>query len=205
MKTKKRNSKTITLVETAMLCALAAVLMLVVRFSLLPNFAFLEYDMGDIPVALATLLLGSPAGFIVLTFVSLIQSLTVSAASSWEGFVMHMFATGAYIIILSLFMRKHDDIKHLTLGCITASIAMTAIMVPLNLIFTPMYLNIPVKGVLEIIVPAILPFNFIKGLINSLIIILIYKPLENILKKSNLLVHKEQKLNNKEDKEDKYA
>lgn len=184
MKNKKNNTKILILAETAMLCALAAVLMLVVRFSIIPDFAFLEYDMGDVPVVLASLLLGAPAGFFVLLFVALIQSLTVSAISSWEGFVMHVFATGAYLVVLSLFVKKYDTIKRLILGCFTASLVMTALMIPLNLIFIPMYLGFSREGILEIILPAILPFNLIKGAINSTMVVLLYHPLKKILSKS---------------------
>lgn len=177
------------LVATAMMCALAVVMMLIVRFSLLPNAKFLEYDMGDIPVILSTMLINTPAGFIVLFFVSLIQSLTVSAASSWQGFIMHMCSTGCYIIILRFFTYKNDSFKRLVSGLVTATVALTIIMIPLNLIFTPMYLKVPVEAVEQLLLPAIIPFNLIKGVLNSIIIILIYKPINSILKKNNMSIY----------------
>ena len=185
----KKSSKNniIRLVLTAMMAALSVVFMFIVRFSLLPGAKFLEYDMGDIPVILSTLFLGTPSGAFVLVFVSLIQALTVSAASSWQGFVMHVLATGAYVITLKLFMRKADGRKQLITGTIASTIVLTAIMIPLNLIFTPLYLNTTVEAVLQLMLPAIIPFNFLKGIINSLIIILLYAPLKEILKKSNML------------------
>ena len=51
------RKKTLQLVQKAMLTALAIVLMLIVRFPLLPSAKFLEYDMGDIPVIIAQVLL----------------------------------------------------------------------------------------------------------------------------------------------------
>ncbi|MBO5395367.1 MAG: ECF transporter S component [Clostridia bacterium] len=185
----KKSSKKniIRLVLTAMMAALSVVFMFVVRFSLLPGAKFLEYDMGDIPVILSTLFLGTPAGAFVLVFVSLIQSLTVSAASSWQGFVMHVLSTGAYVITLKLITRKNDDRKHLVAGAVISTLVLTAIMIPLNLIFTPLYLNTTVDAVLQLMLPAIVPFNFLKGVINSLIIVLLYGPLKEILKKSNML------------------
>ena len=188
---KKNNNNTLyKMVSTSMMCALAVVLMFVVRFSLLPNAKFLEYDMGDIPVILSTLFINTPAGFIVLFFVSLIQSLTVSATSSWQGFIMHILSTGSYIIILSLFTKKNDDAKKMISGLAVSTVALTLIMIPLNLIFTPLYLNVPVEAVAELLLPAIIPFNFIKGIINSFLIILLYKPLKLILQKSNMLIQK---------------
>lgn len=183
-----KNQSLFKLVSTSMMCALAVVMMLIVRFSILPNAKFLEYDMGDIPVILATMLINPPAGFIVLFFVSLIQSLTVSAASSWQGFVMHMCSTGCYIVILTLFTYKSDHIKRLIAGLVAATAALTIIMIPLNLIFTPMYLKVPVEAVAQLLLPAIIPFNLIKGIINSLIIVLIYRPIKSILKKNDMLI-----------------
>lgn len=184
----KKNSLNVKfIVTTGMMSALAIVLMLVVRFSLLPGAKFLEYDMGDIPVILSTMLLGSPSGLIVLFAVSLVQSLTVSAASSWQGFVMHMLSTGAYLLALRLFTKKNDNPKNLITGVCVATVILTLIMIPLNLIFTPLYLHTTVEAVMELMLPAIIPFNFIKGVLNSVIIILIYHPLKNILTKSKLL------------------
>ena len=41
------------MVQLSMLAALGVVLMLMVRFPLIPSAPFLEYDMGDVPVILA--------------------------------------------------------------------------------------------------------------------------------------------------------
>ncbi len=184
----KNNKKTITkLVMTAMMAALATVLMLVVRFSLLPSAKFLEYDMGDIPVILSSLFLGTPSSFFVLTFVSVIQSLTVSAASSWQGLVMHILSTGCYVLVFRLITKNNSSLKYMILASCTATVALTAIMVPLNLIFTPLYLNTTVDAVVSLLLPAIIPFNFIKGALNSLLIVLTYKPLKDILTKTNLI------------------
>ena len=185
----QNNSKKniVKLVMTAMMAALSVVFMFVVRFSLLPGAKFLEYDMGDIPVILSAMFLGTPAGAFVLLFVSLIQSLTVSAASSWQGFVMHVLSTGAYVIILKLITSRNDSPKRLLTAVGISTVALTAIMIPLNLIFTPLYLNTTVEAVLQLMLPAIIPFNFLKGIINSVIIVLLYKPLREILIKSNML------------------
>lgn len=185
---KSNYNRLIKLVITGILSALAVVLMLLVRFSLLPGAKFLEYDMGDFPVIIASLFVGTPSGFIVLLIVSVVQSLTVSAASSWQGFIMHILSTGIYIVVLKLFTLKKDSFPRLLSGSCVATIALTAIMVPLNLIFTPMYLNTTVEAVLELMLPAIIPFNFIKGIINSIITVCIYHPLKRILSKSNMLI-----------------
>lgn len=185
-----KNKKLLYLVETGVLASLGVVFMLVIRFTLLPSVPFLEYDMGDIPVIMASMFLGTGSGSIVLFIVSLIQSLTVSAQSNWEGFVMHFLATGTYIIVLNLLRKKLNNKTGTVISLVASTLLMTLVMIPLNLIFTPLYTGWSVKAVSEIILPAIVPFNLLKGVINSLVVFLTYYPLRAILTKSNLLPKK---------------
>ncbi|MBE6716866.1 MAG: ECF transporter S component [Ruminococcaceae bacterium] len=187
---KQKNKTLLRMVTTGMMSALAVVLMFLVRVPLLPSANFLEYDMGDLPVILSTLFIGYPHGMAVLLFVSAVQSLTVSASSNWPGFVMHILSTGCYVLIVYLFMRHSDSIKRLIVAVITATAALSLVMIPLNLIFTPIYMSVPVEAVIELILPAILPFNILKGVINSVITVALYPALKKILTKSDLLLRK---------------
>lgn len=183
----KQNKKLLKTVETAMLCALGVVFMLTVRFPLLPSAGFLEYDMGDIPVILATLLIGPAAGLGSLFFVCLIQSLTVSSASSWEGFLMHFIASALFILTVYFISGKEKPKPRFFASLVCGALIMTAVMIPLNLVFTPMYLGVPVSAVKELLLPAIIPFNLLKGGINALVTALVFYPLRGILTKSSLL------------------
>ena len=182
-----KNKKSLKLIQTGVLCALGIVFMLVVRFSILPGAAFLEYDMGDISVILALLLVSFQSSVGILFAVALVQSLTVSAASSWEGFIMHFISTAVFVLILYLFTRKKKDIKLIAAGLAVAAVCQILIMIPLNLIFTPMYLGCPVEAVKELLLPAIIPFNAIKAAINSIMTIILYPVLNRILTKSHLV------------------
>lgn len=187
----KENKKTIRLVQKAMLTSLAVVLMLTVRFPLLPGAKFLEYDMGDVPVIIATLFFGIPSGVIILTAEALVQALTVSAASSWEGFVMHVLSSGLFLVITYLFYsagkKREKEKTMLFIGLVISALATAAVMIPLNLIFTPMYLGVPVQAVKEMMLPVIVPFNLIKGAINAAVSFILFLPLKKILKKTHLL------------------
>lgn len=188
MKTDKE--KTLQLVQKAMLTALAIVLMLIVRFPLLPAAKFLEYDMGDVPVIIATLMFGIPSGILMLAAEALVQSLTVSAASSWEGFVMHFLSSSLFLIVTYVFYtlgKKRNKSKlFLITGLAVSTVATAALMIPLNLIFTPMYLGVPIQAVKEMMLPVIVPFNLIKGAINAVASSVIFLPLKKILKKTHL-------------------
>lgn len=182
---KKVNVKKI--VTLALLSAIGLVLMTIVRFPIFPSASFLEYDMGDLPVILATLFFDIPSGLIVLLVISVIQGLTVSAGSGWIGIVMHLIASGAFVICLGLITKKTKNIKTIAIGDIAGIILMAGLMGIMNLIFTPIFMGTPVEAVKDMMLPIILPFNLIKGVINTAVSLILYFPLIKILKKEKLL------------------
>ena len=66
------------------------------------------------------------------------------------------------------------DYKAAIIAALIAFIAACVAMVPLNLIFTPMY-GVPVETVRELLIPAIIPFNLIKFGINTVISLILYR------------------------------
>lgn len=192
-KTKERSpqlTKVVKLVTLALLSAIGLVLMSVVRFPLFPSASFLEYDMADVPVFLAALFFDIPSALLVLVVISVIQGLTVSAGSGWIGIVMHIVATGAFVVALGLITRKERDFKHILPGHLAGIVLMAGLMCIMNLIFTPIFMGTPVEAVKDMLLPIILPFNLLKGGINSVFTILLYFPLSKILHKEKLLPQK---------------
>lgn len=185
-----KHNHIVKTVEMAMLAALSVVLMLLVRFPLIPSAAFLEYDMGDVPVLIATYLFGVIPGFAVLVIECLIQAITVSAQSGWVGFLMHVFSSGVFLVVAGLIYKRFNNIKGLVLSLIAGSIAMTLVMIPLNLIFTVHFLGTPREVVVDMLVPAIIPFNATKAVLNSIVSGIVFVPLKAILEKSKLLPQK---------------
>jgi riboflavin transporter FmnP len=163
------------MVQQAMLVALSIVLVYMVRFPIFPTAPFLEYDMADVPILIGTFLFGPWSGLILTVLVSVIQGMTVSAQSGWVGIVMHAIATGSFVVVAGTIYRY----KHTRLGAVIAlicgSIAMTLIMIPLNLIFTVYFMGAPREVVVSMLVPIIIPFNLIKAGANSIITFIVYK------------------------------
>ncbi|HHV96974.1 MAG TPA: ECF transporter S component [Clostridiaceae bacterium] len=169
------------LVKIAVLSALAIVLMILLRFPLIPSAPYMEYDPADIPVFIGGFMYGPIAGLIITVIVSFIQAITVSASSGWIGFVMHVIATGSFVIVASLIYKKIHTYKGAIISLIAGTITMTVIMIPANLIFTPMF-GVPLETVKAGILTIIVPFNLLKAIINSVVTLLVYKPLSRILK-----------------------
>lgn len=185
----KANTKNnvLRLVQAAMLTAISVLLAAFVHISFFPAAPFLEYDMADVPILLGTFLLGPAWGCGILFVTSLIQALTVSAASGPIGFLMHFIASGALVLTAGLFYKKKHTVKSMIIGLVLGSLAMTALMIPLNLIFTVIFLGTPRQAVIKMLIPTIIPFNLIKSFLNSLISGLLYFPLYKALSSSHLL------------------
>lgn len=167
----------------AMLTALSIVSLYVIRLPLIPAALFLEYDAADIPVLIGAMMLGPVSGIVTLLAVCLIQALTVSASSGWIGFVMHFIASSVLVLTASLIYKKKQTTASLVIGLVIGSIAMTAVMIPLNLVFTGIFLGAGVETVVGMLMPAIIPFNLLKAGINSVVTFAVFTPIKSILKK----------------------
>ena len=109
--------------------------------------------------------------------------MTVSASSGIIGFLMHFIASSVLVLIPSVIYRKKKTIPSLIIGLALGTLAMTVVMIPLNLLFTGIFLGAGVETVGKMLIPAIIPFNLLKASINSVIAFAVFTPISNILKK----------------------
>ena len=177
------SKKTNTLAKLGILAAISVVLVAIVHFPLIPAAAFLEYDPADVPILLGTFALGPAAGLLLTVVASVIQGLTVSASSGWYGILMHVIATGTYVLVAGNIYKAHKTKKQAILALVCGTLAMAAVMVPANLLITPIFMGAPRSAVAAMIPTAILPFNFLKAGINSVITFLLYKRVSPLLHK----------------------
>jgi riboflavin transporter FmnP len=176
------NNKTNKLVRIAVLSALSIVLVMHVKFPIIPSAPFLEYEPGDVLMLVAAFMYGPVAGLLMTVIVSTIQAFTVSAAAGWVGLVMHVIATGTFVVVSGVIYRKFHTFKGAFAALAVGSICMILVMVPSNLFFSVKFYGIPYDAVIAMLPTAILPFNLIKSLANSLLVVLVYKPLSRFLK-----------------------
>ena len=181
----KSRMSTRQLVVMAMMTAISVVLVYAIHLPLVPAASFLEYDPADIPILIVAFAYGPVSGFIMTVVVSLIQGLTVSAASGPIGIVMHIIATGSCTLIAGSIYWRHKTRKVALISLVIGVIVMTTAMVLMNLILTPIFMGAPREAVMQMLVPIILPFNLLKSGINCLITFILYKPLSSLIKGSH--------------------
>ncbi len=178
----KSKRSTRTMVSLAMLGAISIILVSAIHFPLMPAAAFLEYDPADVPILIGTFAFGPVAGLLLTVVVSILQGLTVSSGAGIIGIVMHIFATGACVLVAGNIYRKHKTRKMAFIACIAGAVTQTLAMIVMNLILTPLFMGAPIEVVLGMLVPIIIPFNLLKAGINCGITLVLYKSLSPILK-----------------------
>jgi riboflavin transporter FmnP len=164
--------------------AISVVLVLLVHFPLIPAAPFLEYDPADIPILIVAFAYGPVAGLTVTLVAALVQGLTVSAASGLYGIIMHILSTGSFVFAAGLFYRFKHTKKGAALALIVGVLVSAAVMVPANLIVTPIFMGAPVAAVKALLLPAIIPFNLIKSGVNALITFFVYKHISRLIKRA---------------------
>ena len=199
------RDKTLRLVQMAVLVAISSVLVLI-SFPLIPVVPFLEYDLADIPVLLCAFTMGLPAGMLVLTIAALIQAFAFGH-NGIIGFIMHMLSSGALVLLAGwIYARFKKSTKGMIIGLVCGIVLVVLIMIPLNFIFIPnLSMAVPlaestsifwhglvggydpalygeatisaynmVKGLLMV---GIVPFNFIKYTLTSVIFLIVFRNL----------------------------
>ena len=170
----------------AMLCAVAYVVMAVLRIPVLTVPPFLKYDPKDVIIAIAGFLLGPLPGFAIILIVSFFEMITVSE-TAWIGFIMNVVSSGAFMLPAAIIYKKVHSLKGAVIGIIAGWFSMTIIMLLYNYFLTPIFLSIPRAAVAGMLIPIFLPFNLLKGGLSAGITMLLYKPVRIALDKSRLL------------------
>ena len=179
----------------AMLCALAYVMVSLIRIPLL--VPFLKYEPKDVILAIGGFLYGPAAALLSCVVVGFIEMVTISD-TGWIGFAMNVLSSAAFACTAALVYRKKHTIAGAIIGLITGVVLMVAVMLAWNYVLTPLYMDTTRADVAAMLIPLFLPFNLIKGSINAALTFLLYRPLVQGLRKAHLLpqsAHSQQKSN----------
>ncbi len=176
---KRINTK--KMVGMAVFSALAFAVTLVIRVPV----SFLTFDAKDAVLAVASFIYGPLAAIIMSLIVSLIE-LTISDTALY-GALMNFISSAAFSATAALIYKYRRTFNGAIIGIFTAIAATTALMMPMNIIITPLYMGVPRSVVIDLIPTLLLPFNFAKTLMNGAIVMLIYKPVANTMRRMRLL------------------
>ncbi len=186
------------LTVTAMLSAISTVLMFL-DFSLpmlIPGFV--KMDVSELPALIASFAIGPTSG-VVVCLVKNLFNLIFHSSTGGIGELCNFILGAAFVATAGLIYKYRKTRKTAIIASLCGAVVMALISVPVNYFISyPVYAKLfggidaiieayqsiraGVDGLLECLVIFNLPFTFVKGLIDALICLLIYKPLSPILK-----------------------
>lgn len=189
-------SKTNFLTKTAILGVMAFLIM-TIEFPL-PMFApFLQIDFSDVPALLAGFALGPAAGVMVEVIKNFLHAFRTQTA--FIGEIANLI-TGILLVVPAAWIYSREKTKkNAIIGLLVGTLVMAVGMSFVNYYITiPLFqtlLNIPTTAVVAmgseinplivdlrtLVVYSVLPFNIVKGIMVTLVTVLIYKKLSPIL------------------------
>ena len=177
------NSKTKRITAIGMLCAITYVTMVVGR---IPIILFLKYDPSDVIVTLGGFIWGPMTSCIVSVIVATLEMITVSDTGIL-GCIMNIVQTLSFACTASFIYKKKHTLSGALIGLASGWLITVIVMLLWNYLVTPLYMGYPREAVVELLLPAFLPFNLLKGGLNASIAFLLYKPIVTALRKSGYI------------------
>ena len=184
------KSKTRMLIAVAMLSSVSFVLMLLAfPVPMLP--AYLKVDFSDIPALIAAITMGPLAGVLVAFLKNVLDWLFSGSPTGVPVGHMANFVTSIlFVTPVYLIYRKVTSSKGIAFGLGVGTLSMAIGMSVLNYyVFLPMYsyfLNFPMEtgsALYNSIIFGILPFNMVKGILVTIVMIVLFKRMRPLLDK----------------------
>lgn len=190
-----RSYKLKKLATLAMLAAMAFVITFICRIPIIPSVPFLDLEFKSALILIGGFIYGPLAAFALSFIVCLLEMLTFSSTGV-IGCIMNILATAAFVCPAALIYKKNKSLWAAVVGLIVGTMLMTAVMIIWNYLVTPLYMNVTRDFIKELLLPAFLPFNIIKGALNSGVTLILYKFVVTALRKAKLLP--QSSINNKQ-------
>lgn len=187
------------LVQIGMLAGIAVVLML---FDIPLPFApsFYQIDLSELPVLIGAFAMGPMAG-VLIELIKILLNLVINGTdTAFVGEFANFLIGCALIVPAALVYQRKKTRKSAVIGMLLGTIVMAAVGGVINAyVLLPAYsaaFGIPIDGLVEMgaavnraitslptfCLFAVVPFNLVKGLVVSVITLLLYKHISRILK-----------------------
>ena len=195
---KKKALNVRNMVQIAMLSAIATVLML---FEIPLWFApsFYEIDLSEVPVLIGAFAMGPAAGAIIELIKILLNFVINGTITGGVGEAAN-FVLGCMLVVpAAVFYKRKKSKRNALIGMVIGTVLLTIVGCLLNVyVLLPAYaaafgmpidtlvgmgaaVNTNITNLFTFAILAVAPFNILKGVVVSIITLIIYKPLSHIL------------------------
>lgn len=198
MEVKGKKIETVTIAKIAILGAVSALLML---FEIPLFFApsFYKLDFSEVAVLLGAFSMGPVAGIVIEAVKILINFVLDGSITAGIGEMANFIIGCSFVVPAAIIYKRNKTRKNAITGLIAGTVIMVIAGALMNLyVLLPVYASafkMPVEAIVEmgtkvnsvitdiytLVLFATVPFNLIKGILSSLITVLIYKKLSPLL------------------------
>ena len=147
---------------------------------------FLSFDPKDAMIVMAGFAIG-PWAAVGITFACALLELITISTTGIIGFVMNVISSLCFALVPAILYKKNRSFKSAIIGLAISSAVTVAAMLLWNALITPLYMKVPREAVLDMLLPVFLPFNLLKCLINTSIVVFFYKHIMKALRKIKLI------------------
>lgn len=192
----RANEKTSILAKAAILSAIAYIVMLI-EFPLPFAPAFLKLDFSDIPALIAAFAIHPVVGVLVQLVKNILHFITKTSTGG-VGELGNFLVGASFVFVAGYIYRLNRTKKNALIGCIAATIVMTATAAIFNLlVLIPFYANImPIETIVamgsaitskitdvnSLVLYGITPFNIFKGVVISGVTMYLYPKIRVLIK-----------------------
>lgn len=165
------------LVTMALMCAIGALLAFV-QIPLIPGISFLTYDPSFVPALVVGFAFGPGAGVAVGSIAVVIYGLIMG---DWVGALINVIMCICFVLPAAAIYCK----KHTMAGAILA-LAVSVVVVVLGAVAANLTVGVwfwygSVDVIMPLLLPAVVPFNLAKAILNAVLTLAIYKAVSNLI------------------------
>lgn len=199
MKTDRTRTNVKMMVRIGMLAAISTVLMFF-EFPLPFAPSFYELDFSEVPVLVGCFSMGPVAGVIIELLKILLKCALKGSMTAGVGDVANFVVGCSLVLPAAMIYKRKKTRSHAILGMAAGTVCMTVVGGGFNaFVLLPAYakafgmpmeafiemgskINGKITGLSTFILLAVTPFNLVKGILLSVIVLLIYKKISPILR-----------------------
>ena len=198
----QKTSSLFSIKSMAVMAILAAATVPLMWFEIPLWFAppFYELDFSEVPVLIGAFALGPIAGIIIEFLKILLNLVTTGTQTVGTGELANFIIGCSFVVPASIIYYKNKTLKSAIKGLVVGTMIMVVLGAFMNaFVLLPIYayfFNMPMDGLVKMgttvnpainnistfIFYAVVPFNMIKGVLVSLITLLIYKRISGLIK-----------------------
>ena len=166
----------------SMICALGFIAIFFFRF----NVGFLTFDFKDAIMSIGAFLYGPVAALTCSILVPVLESVTVGDTGPY-GLIMDILSSISFLVPCGLVYKYKRSFSGAIVAAVSSVISVVVVMLIANILITPLYTGASRTDVVGMIPTLLFPFNLSKGLMNAGVMLLIYKPVTQILRKTRMI------------------